>query len=436
MYTEEFDIEITESIFPFCKERRETLIKLVKASFNKNNGKIIVFGNFETHDGRFVQDSNFYYLSGIEEPGCILEIDLETKKTTLYIPAHHEGKLVWTNSSITLKTPPMVFELDQIQPLGIECHEIMITPTSKTVYFEHFFNMLKLCLKEKKSLFLPLEHLKKSSYAIQLFFEKLQSEISELTQSIVDISPLLTQMRMKKSEEEISRIFKAIDVTSSAHEMAMTSLLEENATESEVHATLEFAFTANNCLPAFPSIVASGKNATILHYHQNNASIKKGDLVVIDIGARFEGYCADLTRTYPSSGKFNKRQKELYEIVLEIQAKIADIAKPGFFINNKEKADISLQHIAINLFKEKNLEKYFVHGIGHQLGLDVHDVSDYSKPLEIGNVITIEPGLYIKEENIGIRIEDNYMITENGAACLSEDLPKLVEEIESFMRRR
>jgi len=282
-----------------------------------------------------------------------------------------------------------------------------------------------------------LEHVKRSSYAIQLFFEKIKQQIPDLEEHIIDISTEFTQMRLKKSEEEITRIYKAIDITTSAHEMAREVLLsEENVAESEVHGTLEFAFTANNCLPAFPSIVAGGKNATVLHYHENNSMIKKGDLVVIDIGAKFEGYCADLTRTYPANGKFSKRQKELYEIVLEIQAKIAEIAKPGFFINNKEKSDISLQHIAVNLFKEHNLEKYFLHGIGHQLGLDVHDVSDHKKPLEVGNVITIEPGIYIKEENIGIRIEDNYIITESGAVCLSEDLPKLSQEIENLMRKK
>jgi Xaa-Pro aminopeptidase len=193
--------------------------------------------------------------------------------------------------------------------------------------------------------------------------------------------------------------------------------------------------TAAHARPAFPSIVASGKNGTVLHYNENKGALKDGELVVIDIGAELENYCADLTRTYPVSGSFTKRQKELYTLVLETQTYVAEQAKPGIWLKNPDKPDQSLHHLAYKFLEKRGYAKYFPHGIGHYLGLDVHDVGSYSEPLHEGDVITIEPGIYIPEESIGIRIEDNYWITKNGSVCLSENLPKEVEDIEMFMQQ-
>jgi Xaa-Pro aminopeptidase len=192
---------------------------------------------------------------------------------------------------------------------------------------------------------------------------------------------------------------------------------------------------ASHARTSFPSIVASGKNGTVLHYNQNSGTVKNGDLVVVDIGAELDNYCADLTRTYPVSGTFTKRQKELYNIVLETQEHIASLAKPGMWLKNKDKVDKSLHHLAVKFLANRGYDKYFPHGIGHFLGLDVHDVGDYSVPLHEGDVITIEPGIYIAAENIGIRIEDNYWITKDGAICLSERLPKDADDIEDLMQQ-
>ena len=192
---------------------------------------------------------------------------------------------------------------------------------------------------------------------------------------------------------------------------------------------------ASHARPAFPSIVASGKNGTVLHYNQNNGTLKDGDLVVIDIGAEFNNYCADLTRTYPVSGAFSKRQKELYNIVLQAQTHIAELAKPGMWLKNNDKPDQSLHHLAVKFITDRGYGKYFPHGIGHFVGLEVHDVGDYSVPLHEGDVITIEPGIYIPEESIGIRIEDNYWITKDGSICLSEHLPKEADDIEAVVQQ-
>jgi Xaa-Pro aminopeptidase len=205
--------------------------------------------------------------------------------------------------------------------------------------------------------------------------------------------------------------------------------------EAEVQASLEYMMIASHARTAFPSIVASGKNATVLHYNENSGTLKDGDLLVVDIGAEFKNYCADLTRTYPVSGTFTKRQKELYNIVLETQTHIASLAKPGMWVKNKDKVEQSLHHLAVKFLAKRGYDKYFPHGIGHFLGLDVHDVGDYSVPLQEGDVITIEPGIYISEESIGIRIEDNYWITKEGALCLSEHLPKEANDIEAVVQQ-
>jgi Xaa-Pro aminopeptidase len=211
--------------------------------------------------------------------------------------------------------------------------------------------------------------------------------------------------------------------------------MKDGVLEAEVQASLEYMMIASHARPSFPSIVASGKNGTVLHYNQNSGTVKNGDLVVVDIGAELDNYCADLTRTYPVSGTFTKRQKELYNIVLDTQEHIASLAKPGMWLKNKDKVDKSLHHLAVKFLAQRGYDKYFPHGIGHFLGLDVHDVGDYNVPLHEGDVITIEPGIYIAAENIGIRIEDNYWITKDGAICLSERLPKDADDIERLMQQ-
>ena len=251
---------------------------------------------------------------------------------------------------------------------------------------------------------------------------------------MVDISPLIAAARRRKDVGEVEHIYRAIEITELAHDSAIQAI-KDGALESEVQASLEYMIIASHARTSFPSIVASGKNSTILHYNENSGTMRNGDLVVVDIGAEFNNYCADLTRTYPVSGTFSKRQKELYNIVLQTQEHIALLAKPGMWLKNKDNVDKSLHHLAVKFLAKHGYDKYFPHGIGHFLGLDVHDVGDYSVPLQEGDVITIEPGIYIAQERIGIRIEDNYWITKDGAVCLSENLPKEADDIEHYMQQ-
>ena len=264
-------------------------------------------------------------------------------------------------------------------------------------------------------------------------FDYLQKFIPNLSASIIDISSIIAQSRRRKDVSEIEQLYRAVEITELAHEAAVQAL-KDRVTENEIQASLEYIMTVSQARPSFPSIVAGGRNSTILHYHQNSGTLKNGDVVVVDIGAEYNNYCADLTRTYPVSGTFTKRQKELYQIVLDTQEYIASLAKPGMWLKNKDKVEKSLHHLAVKFLAQRGYDKYFPHGIGHFLGLDVHDVGDYSVPLHEGDVITIEPGIYISEEGIGIRIEDDYWITKDGAVCLSENLPKEVKDIEKMVQ--
>lgn len=229
-------------------------------------------------------------------------------------------------------------------------------------------------------------------------------------------------------------MYQSIGITQTAFQAA-ARVLKPGATEAELQAAIEYIFIENGARPAYPSIVAGGVRATILHYHTNNQILDDGELVLIDAGARYNHYCADITRVLPVSGSFTDRQKELYEIVLETQQHVVEHIRPGVWLSNVKEQEISLQHIAINFLKKKGYDSCFIHGIGHYLGLDVHDVGSRLTPLQEGDVITVEPGVYMPDESIGIRIEDNYWVVQDAEpVCLSEDIPKTIEDIQDLVQ--
>ena len=242
-------------------------------------------------------------------------------------------------------------------------------------------------------------------------------------------------MRQTKTADEIDAVFRAIQITRDAQHAAANAIVQ-GAYESEVQAALEYVMTAHGAKKAFPSIVASGPNSTVLHYTDNNRAMQQGDLVVVDIGASYKQYAADITRTYPVGGVFSPRQKEVYEIVLATQEYIASIAAPGYYLKNAQYPEKSLHHLAKKYLDERGYGDYMPHGIGHYLGLDVHDVGDYTIPLKQGDLFTVEPGIYIAQEQLGIRIEDDYWMTDKGAICLSEDIPKTIKEVEQAAQQQ
>ncbi len=252
-----------------------------------------------------------------------------------------------------------------------------------------------------------------------------------------DLRPALAALRLVKDADEIARLRRAIAITAEGHRAAMTQAAP-GMWEYEIEALVEYTFRRQGAeRVGFPSIVGSGPNSTVLHYDRSRRRTEAGDLVVIDVGAEFGYYSADVTRTIPVSGRFTPRQRALYDLVLGAQQAAIDSIRPGMTIRR-------LGAIARDYFKanSKDLcggdgcDRFFVHGLSHWLGMDVHDVGDYGTPLAPGMVLTVEPGLYLPDEAIGIRIEDDVLVTATGAEVLSADAPRRPEAIEALMRRR
>ena len=251
-----------------------------------------------------------------------------------------------------------------------------------------------------------------------------------------DASDKIFAMRQVKSEGEIALIQKAIDASIDAQFDAMKTM-RPGLYEYQIAARMKEIHEWNGCArEAYAPIVGTGFNSTVLHYGSLNSEIKDGDIVVMDVAGEYGGYAADITRTVPANGKFTPRQREIYDLVLGAQNGALAAVKPGATITGSKD---SLQQIVINYFDShpdksgKVLTKYYPHGVSHHLGLDVHDPGDRTRPLVPGMVITVEPGLYIPEEHIGVRIEDDVLVTPGGHKLLTARLPRSAEEIEQIM---
>lgn len=417
--------------FSVYKKRRQDLLSIVQKQYADNkNSAVVLFAGFETERVKFRQESSFFYYTGITDPGVVMVLDYDGT-FTLYVPNCGEHRSTWMHSPIELIQ-------DNAKQLGFDVVASLGQPLNGYQYYSFFdkkeCEYLVTALEKKDTIFTLYPDNKHAYIEQRNTLKHLQTFAPTLEKKLVDISDSVATMRRKKDMHEIEAMYKAVATTALAHEAAAQAM-RDGVTEAEVQASLEYMFTGSGAQPSFPSIVATGKNGTVLHYTANEGTLRNGDLVVVDIGAEVDMYCADLTRTYPASGKFTLRQKELYNIVLETQQYIADLAKPGMWLSYKEKPEQSLNHLAKKFLEEKGYGKYFPHGVGHFLGLDVHDVGDYTQPLQEGDVITIEPGIYIPQEGIGIRIEDNYWMVQDGLVCLSEDVPKKLEDIEKLVQQ-
>jgi len=260
-------------------------------------------------------------------------------------------------------------------------------------------------------------------------------------------SAILKNLRAVKTAEEVVVIQQAIDITAKSF-LRVMKFMRPGVFEFEVEAEIQHSFLSQRATgPAYGSILASGENACTLHYVSNNQECKNGDLILMDFGAEYGGYNADLTRTIPVNGKFTKRQKQVYNACLHLHQYAKNLLKPGITINEYhmlvgKEADIILQKIGLltkSDVKNSSPEqpaywKYLYHGISHHLGIDVHDLGPRAEPLKAGMVLTIEPGIYIQEEKMGVRIENNVWLTKSGNKDLMKDIPITVEEIEAHMK--
>ncbi len=405
----------------------------------------------------FRQDSNFLYLTGIEEPGYAFILLPSENKYVLFIPKIDAKHIVWLGKTPSLTEAKNLFGADQVYYMDqLETELSKLSKVHKTVFFLKTNNLQGLKIYKKVVRKKPLE-------------DKLLLALSEL--------------RVIKSKEEISLMQKAADISATGHIEAMKKC-QTGLYEYQIQSFLEQKFRENGSFQnAYLSIVGSGKNSAILHYFQNQAQLKKGELLLIDAGAEVHGYGADITRTFPISGKFSKEQKDVYELTLKAQFEAMKMVKAGVqFQDLHDKAscviveglkDLGFLKGAISSMLEQKLENlFFPHGLGHFLGLDVHDVAPMpsrvtkkqasalrtNRILEENNVITIEPGIYFipvllqDSENRkkfkdfvnwkkvdsylgfgGIRIEDDVVVTKEGCKILTSKTPKKVEDLEKII---
>src|ERR1700693_6079349 len=263
-------------------------------------------------------------------------------------------------------------------------------------------------------------------------------QIAAPQSKVKDIRQNIYSLRQIKSPGEIAFLQKAIELSLDAQLEAM-KMMRPDLFEYQIAAKMvEVHAMGGSEAEGYAPIVGAGPNSTALHYDKLSRKIEDGDIVVLDVGAQYSGYSADITRTIPASGRFTPRQREIYDIVLGAQNAAIGALKPG--ANYCAKGDDSVYKLAYNYINShgkdlhgKSLGPYFIHGLGHQIGLDVHDPGDYCTPLQPNMVITVEPGIYIPEENLGVRIEDDVLITESGYKLLSGRLPRDPEQIEKIM---
>ncbi|MCL4380053.1 aminopeptidase P N-terminal domain-containing protein [Candidatus Dependentiae bacterium] len=418
------------------RERRQQLAQYLRQQADSSaHDTVLIAGNVELPSLPFLQESTMYYLTGCQEPATLLTITRDGI-TTLYVPNTGGARATWLADTVE-PTTQQAEELgvDAIRYLGAPIQGYSMPLIASQPAYSTLIADLTAALQAGGKLYTPWSQDAKNYPLQRVLLQQLMQWIPSLLPALRDITAVIAAMRRNKAEEEVEVIYNAGQCTILAQQAAARAI-KVGMTEYQVQAAAEYIMVAHGARPAFDSIVAAGEHSTILHYQPGPYELRHGELVVVDIGARYEQYCADLTRTYPASGFFSDRQLKVYQHVLDCQDYIANIVRPGMYLKNPHQPTQSLHHLAKEYFAELGVDQYFTHGIGHYLGLDVHDVGDYTTPLQPGDVFTIEPGIYIPAEQCGIRIEDNYWLHDDGAVCLSQDLPKNPEEIEEMVREQ
>lgn len=390
-----------------------------------NDTIFIIFSKMNGSDDIFKQsyniNRNFYYASGIMEYDDILVLTKLNNKVSeiLFIQPYDEFKAKWVGASISKEEATKLSGIENIR------------------YIDSFEGTIERLIEQVGIVYLDIAP--NGIKGLLNFEQQFSKEIKERYPyvSVANGRKLFTKARTVKQKEEVDEMRKAIEITNKGLQNVLKHMGEkpEYVLESYFDQTIK---AEGGTGYAFPTIAASGKNACCLHYSDNNSIAKNGDLILFDLGSSLNMYCSDISRTYPVNGKFTPRQKEIYNIVLKGQQLVFDNAKPG--ITTRELNAILVKYYEVELKKiglidkPEDVSKYYFHSVSHHIGLDCHDLCEYT-PLKEGSIISNEPGLYIAEEGIGIRIEDDILITKDGAEWLSKDIIKTVEEIEEFMEK-
>ncbi|EJR55910.1 hypothetical protein IIM_01002 [Bacillus cereus VD107] len=409
----------------FFAQNRERLVKTLP-----EESITILFAGQAPHMSadahyKFVPNRNFYYLTGINEPNVIFMLKKfgNSVEETLFIEKSDPVLEKWVGKTVSKEEAEKLSGIKKV--VYIESFEKTMSNTLFTENVKHV------------NLDLELREWKGTETKTLAFAKHVREQYPHIT--IGNVYPNICELRVFKTEEEIDIIKEAIAVTKEGIYNVLKHA-KADMMEYELEAHFDFTLKSSGIKHhAFNTILASGKNATVLHYEDNDAKVGKGDLVLLDLGAQKDYYNADISYTFPASGTFSSRQKQIYNIVLKALKETTELIKPGLkfaALNEHTKKVLAEECKAIGLIQEdEELSKYYYHGVSHFLGLDTHDVGTYKdRVLEEGMVITIEPGLYIEEESIGIRIEDDILVTKDGYENLSKDIIRSVEEIEEFMR--
>lgn len=393
----------------------------------------------------FRPDSDFYYLTAYPEPEAVAVVipDRPHGEYVLFCRERDPKKETWDGKRAGLEGACKIYGADDAFPI------------------EDMDDILPNMLEDRERIFYTMGH-------DAVFDQRVLGWVNEVRDKartgvnapneFISLTHILHDMRLYKSRQEISAMRKAARISANAHKSAM-QICQPGLMEYQLEAEIVHKFMQQGArLSAYPSIVGGGANSCILHYTDNQDELRDGDILLIDAGAEYEGYASDISRTFPVNGKFTKAQKEIYEVVLSAQLAAIEQVKPGNHWNDPHEAAIEvitegllalgiLKGKVSTLLKDRAYAEYYMHRTGHWLGMDVHDVGDYKvggdwRMLEPGMVLTVEPGLYLpagskglakKWWNIGVRIEDDVLVTKGGHDVLSKDMPKTVAEIEALM---
>ncbi len=416
----------------FHLENRKKFIEKIEnfsISIFSSKDKIIK-GDSEYFD---YYDSNMIYLSGLFQANIILLILKEEKtyEEYLFIEKTNEKIKIWEGEKYSKKD---VSEISKVKLKNI-------------FYIEELDDFLKdKILNFKNIYFFKDEKIQNPLYHS---YNKLLIKIKKnYSLNFINSYEIISSLRQIKEKYEIEEIKKAMKITNEAFRQVL-EFLKSSKNEAQIEAILTFTYIRNFAKHAYHPIVASGSNSNILHYIRNSNNLKKNQVILIDSGAEYRGYKTDITRTFPIGGKFSKRQKEVYTSVLNVQKYAISMIKAGLNRSEWEKAVrlyLSEELIKLKLikrekfnvleFSEKNkiISKYYPHSTGHFLGLDTHDLGNNNTNFQEGEIYTVEPGIYIKEENFGIRIEDNILVRPDSCEILSYNIPKEIDEIEKLLK--
>ncbi|MGR8980332.1 MAG: Xaa-Pro aminopeptidase [Gammaproteobacteria bacterium] len=429
----------------FNKRRKQLMQRIGKGNIALIGSAMSRIRNRDVHYP-FRQDSDFYYLTGFNEPDSLAVFipGREQGEYILFCREFDETKALWEGAHAGLEGATTHYEADDSFPI------------------DDLDEILPGMLENKSKVFYPMGRNSDLDHSLLEWINHIRSQSRSGVAApgeLVSLDHILHEMRLFKSAEELKLIRRAAEVSAQGHIKAMQKC-KPGMYEYQVEAVLHYHFMHEGLRElAYPSIVAGGKNACVLHYTHNSDKLKNGDLLLIDAGAECDHYAADITRTFPVSGRFTEPQRQLYQLVLDAQLAAIEQVRPGVPWNLAHETAVDVLTTGLvslgilkgqvkKLIKDEKYKQFFMHRIGHWLGMDVHDVGDYKvdgewRLLEAGMLLTIEPGLYIpadcqtveeKWRGIGIRIEDDILVTENGSRCLTASVPKTIDEIEALMR--